>query len=201
METHPKRFLHVGCGTQTKQYLRGFLEDEWAEVRFDIDPDVNPDIIGTITDMSGVESESVEAIYSSHNVEHVFPHEVPKMLSEFWRVLKPGGFLVVTCPDLRAVAEAIIQVGVDEPIYQSSMGPITPLDILFGHIASVSAGNEYMAHKGGFTLKSLMARLKEADFRTTVGKRRPMVLDLWAMAYKTDTPDHVVERDRIRYLP
>lgn len=73
-----KSFLHVGCGPQTKHSLKGFGSEDWTEVRYDIDPNVHPDILGSITDMSAVESESVDAIYSSHNVEHVYPHQVPR---------------------------------------------------------------------------------------------------------------------------
>ena len=83
-----KTFLHVGCGPVKKSQIPGFKEDDWAEIRFDIDKNVNPDIEGTLTDMSQVETGSVDAIYSSHNIEHVYPHEVPIVLNEFYRVLK-----------------------------------------------------------------------------------------------------------------
>ncbi len=55
-------------------------------------------------DMAEVEAESVDAIFSSHNLEHLYPHEVPVALSEFMRVLRSDGFVVLTCPDLKAVA-------------------------------------------------------------------------------------------------
>jgi predicted SAM-dependent methyltransferase len=42
--------------------------------------------------MKAVASESVDAIFSSHNIEHLYPHEVPVALAEFIRVLKPGLF-------------------------------------------------------------------------------------------------------------
>ncbi len=96
-----KTFLHVGCGPKRKnQTTKGFNTPDWTELRFDIDDSVAPDIIGTMTDMSAVASESVDAIFSSHNIEHLYAHEVPVALAEFLRVLKPDGFLVVTCPDL-----------------------------------------------------------------------------------------------------
>jgi hypothetical protein len=48
-----KTFLHVGCGPKRKdQTTRGF--NSWQELRLDIDEAVNPDIVGTMTDMSGV---------------------------------------------------------------------------------------------------------------------------------------------------
>ena len=98
-----KTFLHVGCGPQYKSQIKGFDNESWKEIRFDIDEKVNPDIVGTLLDMSAVEAESVDAIYSSHNIEHVFPHEVPIVLREFHRVLKDDGMVVLVCPDLQSV--------------------------------------------------------------------------------------------------
>ena len=62
---------------------------------------VNPDIVGTLLDMSQVQTASVDAVYSSHNIEHVYPHEVPIVLKEFYRVLKDDGIVVLECPDLQ----------------------------------------------------------------------------------------------------
>ena len=87
-------FLHVGCGPVKQAQIPGFSNSNWKEIRFDIDKNVNPDIEGTLTDMSKVESGSVDAIYSSHNIEHVYPHEVPIVLNEFFRVLKKDGIVV-----------------------------------------------------------------------------------------------------------
>lgn len=109
-------FLHVGCGPQTKAGLKGFNTDDWKEIRFDIDEKVHPDIVGTLTDMSGVETASMDAIFSSHNIEHLFPHEVPVALKEFSRVLKPTGFVVITCPDLQSVCQAVAQDQLLEPL-------------------------------------------------------------------------------------
>src|SRR5665213_540831 len=39
--------------------------------------------------------------------------------------------------------------------YTSPAGPITPLDMLFGHSDSIASGHLYMAHKTGFTCASL----------------------------------------------
>ena len=73
-----RRLLHIGCGPKRKyQTLPAFQSDDWQEVRFDIDESVAPDIIGTMTDMSAVEAGSVDALFSSHNIEHLYPHEVP----------------------------------------------------------------------------------------------------------------------------
>ena len=69
-------------------------------------------------------------------------------------------------------------------IAQSPAGPITPLDILYGHGAALAAGHHYMAHKCGFTLKTLTQALHAAGFATSAGKRRLRGLDLWVVASK-----------------
>ena len=129
-----KTLLHVGCGPKRKdQTTPGFNSPNWKELRLDIDPSVQPDLLGTMTDMRTVESESVDAVFSSHNIEHLYPHEVPGALAEFLRVLKPTGFVVITCPDLQSVCAVVAQDKLTDTAYTSPAGPITPLDILFGH--------------------------------------------------------------------
>jgi hypothetical protein len=54
-----KTFLHVGCGRKNKSQIRGFDNENWKEIRFDIDKNVNPDIEGTSTDMKLVDTGSV----------------------------------------------------------------------------------------------------------------------------------------------
>lgn len=123
------------------QEHRGEYPSLWAAIE-SIAPKV-----GTMTDMASVASESGDAIFSSHNIEHLYPHEVPVALAEFLRVLKPNGFAVITCPDLQAVCALVAEDKLTEPAYTSPAGPITPLDILYGLRSSMQKGNLYMAHR------------------------------------------------------
>ena len=66
------------------------------------------------------------------------------------------------------------------------MGPISPLDILYGHSASMQSGNLFMAHRCGFTKKSLSRTFITNGFHVGV-KARPNVFDLWAVAVKDST--------------
>ena len=173
-----KTFLHVGCGPQNKSQIKGFNNDNWKEIRFDIDKNVNPDIVGTLTDMKLVDTGSVDAVYSSHNIEHIYPHEVPIALKEFYRVLKDDGIVVITCSDLQSVCEAIVKDKLLEPLYESPEGPISPIDILYGHREAIAKGNEYMAHKNGFTYSVLNTAFFEVGFKARYGGRS---LDSWGL--------------------
>lgn len=184
-----KSFLHVGCGPKRKdRTTRGFNTPDWTEIRLDIDESVKPDVIGTMTDMSAVASESVDAIYSSHNIEHLYPHEVPLAFAEFIRVLKPDGFFVATCPDLQSVCALIAQDKLTEAAYSSPAGPIAPIDILYGLRSSMMQGNLFMAHRCGFTQKVLSGTLRSSGFKSvaTMARGREPFFDLFALASKSD---------------
>lgn len=196
-----KIFLHVGCGPLNKSSCLGFNNDNWKEIRFDIDKNVNPDIVGTLTDMKSVETGSVDAVYSSHNIEHIFPHEVPIALREFYRVLKEDGIVVITCPDIQSAGEAVAQDKLLEPLYESPMGPVTAFDILYGHRETTADGNEYMIHKGGFTYSVLDRAFYEAGFKARVGGRRPGACDLFLVAFKQKKSDEEVKKIAIPFNP
>jgi SAM-dependent methyltransferase len=161
-------------------------------VRFDIDPAARPDITGTLQDMSAVESGSVDALYSAHNIEHLYAHEVPVALREFRRVLKDDGFVVLTCPDLRSVCQAVLERDLLGPLYESTAGPIAAIDILYGHRPDLRDGHHYMAHRCGCTWPVLQSAAREAGFVDGLGGARASHFDLWLLAFKTPrSPDEV----------
>lgn len=178
-----KIVLNVGCGYPQSQGLHpAFQGEEWRELRLDIDPSVNPDIICTMTAMQPVSTDSIDAIWSSHNIEHLHRHEVPVALAEFLRVLQPGGQLLMTLPDLQRIAELVAQDGLEDEAYRSPSGPITPLDMIYGHTPSLARGSHYMAHKTGFTARTLRQALSDAGFAGIAVQREGFAL--WARAYK-----------------
>ena len=179
-----KIVLNVGCGYPLRQKLhRHFHGPEWREVRLDLDPAVQPDIVCSITDMGPVSANTIDAVWSSHNLEHLQRHEVPLALGEFIRVLKPRGLLLLTLPDLQQVAQLVVDDKLEDLAYQSPSGPVTPLDMIFGHRASLARGNRYMAHRTGFTARTLHQALVEAGF-VEVRLRVGGSFDLWATAVK-----------------
>ena len=186
-EPEARILLHVGCGHATLASipLTGFQNSNWHEVRLDADKSVDPDIVGTMVTMDAVEDGFADALFSSHGIEHLYWHDVPLALAEFKRVLKDGGFVVITCPDVQAAAQMIAEDKMFETAYQSAAGPITPFDILYSYRPFVAANPEWMSHHCGFTLSTLMAVLKDAGFATVNGMRRPSGFDLWVLASKS----------------
>jgi SAM-dependent methyltransferase len=186
-----KTLLHVGPSFfRIENTTAGFNDGTWTELRYDIDESVSPDVIGTMTDMSALASESVDAVYSAHNLEHLYPHEVAIALSEFLRVLKPAGFVVLTCPDLKSIAKLVAEDKLDEPAYISPAGPISPIDMLYGLRSSIARGNHYMAHRCGFTGKTLMAAFLSAGFNKVIATHRDApIFDLWIVGTKNAALD------------
>jgi predicted SAM-dependent methyltransferase len=175
--------LHVGCGRATLSSLPAvFQNGKWGEIRLDIDPDVNPDIIASVSEMSPVQSESAQAVYSCHNIEHLFHHEVPVALKEFHRVLTPGGALIIRTPDLQSACEMVAQDRLYDTAYVSQAGPIAPIDMIYSYRKFLLNNNVFMLHKTGFTATTLRAKLLEAGFRFAFVRRT--TFELYAVALK-----------------
>ncbi|MEQ8814522.1 MAG: methyltransferase domain-containing protein [Thalassobaculum sp.] len=164
-----RTILHVGCGRQSHDALPPLnWENEWRQVRIDIDPAVEPDIVASIVDMAGIEDGSAECVFSKHNIEHLEAHEVPQCLAAFHRVLRPEGFLILRTPDLRSIARLLLKYDPEEPLYTVQIYGkdvrTAPLDMLYGLRQAIAGGNGFMAHRTGFTAASLRRHLLRAGF-------------------------------------
>jgi hypothetical protein len=105
-------------------------------------------------------------------------------------------------PDLQSVAELIAQDKLMEAAYQSPAGPISPLDILYGHRPALAAGNLWMAHHSGFTLRSLMSAMRESGFASVIGRRQPApAYALWVIATKTQQPESALRTLAAEHFP
>lgn len=200
--TAPRTFLHVGCGPARKEHTtRGFNTGAWRELRLDIDPNAQPDVVGTMTDMNAVPPGSVQAVFSSHNIEHLYAHEVPLALAEFLRVLDDSGFVVITCPDLQSVCNLVAQDKLTEAAYTSPAGPIAPLDILYGFRRALAQGNLFMAHRCGFTRRVLDGTLQAAGFQAIVTTAHPARFALWAIASKSRRSEEEMRALAAEHIP
>lgn len=146
------KVLHAGSG--------GTDLPDWCGdcdvTSLDIDPDCNPDIVADILDMGDI--GEFDVVLSSHVVEHFYEHQLPKVFSEFKRVLKDKGTVVMFVPNLEGIEAT------DEVLYTSIKGvPITGLDMIYG-MAGIIEEIPFMAHHTGFTKDRLERKLKEAGF-------------------------------------
>jgi ubiquinone/menaquinone biosynthesis C-methylase UbiE len=132
------------------------------ETRLDIDPACAPHVVAPMTDMG--EIGPFDALYTSHCLEHLYPHQVRLALAEFLRVLKPGGHALIIVPDLEGVepTEAVL--------YDSPAGPICGLDMYYGK-ASFIAESPYMAHHCGFVRETLEGAIQAAGFARSEVRR------------------------------
>jgi len=160
-----KRVLNVGGNSKAiplpPQYA-GF-----EQLLLDIDPKVVPDILCDARKLSTLASGQFDAVYCSHNLEHYYRHDVPKVLAGFLHVLRDGGFADIRVPDIKAAFRASLERGLEleDVLYESDAGPITALDMIYGYGAEIErSGQDFFAHKTGFTEKSLLAALHRAGF-------------------------------------
>jgi predicted SAM-dependent methyltransferase len=185
-DARSKQVLNCGSGPKSIRKLDAIFDPAaWREIRIDLDPSVEPDFVGSMTDMrKHFRARTFDGIWSSHSLEHLHTHEIPHALAEFRRILRDDGFALISCPDLETVMTLFLERGPDFVVYQSGAGPITPLDMMFGHTRSIASGNLHMAHHSGLTAELLGGLLLQAGFAEAVTKRQNF--DLWALALTED---------------
>jgi SAM-dependent methyltransferase len=188
-----KRLLHAGCGSKINKPPPEYAA--YKEIRLDANKLVEPDIVASLIAMPMIDDDDFDAIFCSHVLEHLYSHEVAQAMAELFRVLKPGGEIWIQCPDLQAVGGKLALDQGDAFLYRGGLGPVSALDLIYGHRASVGLGNSFMAHKTGFTSSVLSAALGHAGF-TNVKVDREIQFELRAKALKPDerpSPDEVVQ--------
>ncbi len=182
-DTQPKLVVNAGCGPTT-EITRSPLFQGWRQLRVDIDPTAQPDIIADITDLSPLDNGIADAVWSSHCLEHLFQHQVGGALSEFHRVMADDGFVVCLVPDLQAIANMIANDKFKDPIYNAPAGPVNAHDMVYGYGPAIAAGHTSMAHRCGFTPSILVEVLNGASFAEYAIRRLPS-LELAIVARKT----------------
>jgi predicted SAM-dependent methyltransferase len=139
----------------------------WDQHLLDIDPEVKPDICIDAKKMSTLRANRYDAVYCSHNLEHFYRHDVPTVLAGFVHVLRPQGFAYIAVPDIERLMKDLIEGKKDlMDTWYRCPAPISFHDVLYGWNAVMEEGNEYYAHKCGFTQKSITKALRESGFKS-----------------------------------
>jgi predicted SAM-dependent methyltransferase len=127
--------------------------DGWAIL--DALPGPAVDYVGNCTDLSFLPDASCAEVYASHVLEHLgYDIELPKTLAGILRVLKPGGRLRVSVPDLEILCRLFLQPSLDGEARFHIMR------MMFGGRTTA-----YDVHYAGFNFEFLQAFLQETGFR------------------------------------
>jgi len=133
----PRTWLNIGSGPRGSGLRpRALVGDAWREIRVDADPSVGPDVLAPAHDLGALAGGSVDAVFSSHCIEHLYLDQAPAALREWRRVLKPDGWMLLVCPDLQAAAEMVAQ----DRLFDVAYAGIRPYDIIFSHQGLVAQG-------------------------------------------------------------
>lgn len=165
----------------------------WQHLLLDIDARRDADIVCDARALQGFDGGRFDAVYCSHNLEHYYRHDIPRVLAGFLHVLKPGGFAEIRVPDLEAVFRKLAsgEVGLEDELYTAPAGSIAALDVIYGWWKEIeSSGRDFYAHKTGFTASTLVAALHRAGFHEVWRAPPFMAYELRAVAFKESaTPD------------
>lgn len=152
--------LNLGCG---KSYLQG-----WINV--DVSTAYKVDQCADLRQLPFPDGYADE-IMAIHVIEHFYRWEVDDLLREWFRVLKPGGKLILECPDLNKAIRNILEGQPDQMGMWALYGDWNHKDPL-------------MMHKHGWSAKALSEVL---------GKFSEVVAQKPAQYHKKDLRDMRIE--------
>lgn len=104
-ELKDKCFLNIGAGNFYHPY---WINLEYISEYYDYDE--NTFVHYDITEMKPLPyaDNSICLIYSSHTIEHMTDKHISYLFDEIYRVLKPGGAVRITCPNLKLLYQTLI---------------------------------------------------------------------------------------------
>jgi len=170
--------LHLGC---YQKKIHGF-------VNVDIRPEVHPDVVDDVFQLTQFKPLTADLIYACHVLEHAKRPEALGALERWHEVLRPKGVLRLAVPDLEAVFA-----------YYKTTGNLAELfTFLFG-----SQKHPYDIHYTGWDFKTLkndlelvgFQNVRRYDWRTT----EHFFIDDYSqcylpqIAYKTRRPNGIIE--------
>jgi len=180
----PRRFLNVVGNSKAIAVSAHFAG--WTHILLDIDPTGSPDVVCDARDMKTLPPGAYDAVYCSHNLEHFFEHDVPKVLSGFLHVLNEDGFAEIRVPNLQQLMQVVVKnnLDVDAKLYDSPAGPVRVRDVIYGYAPQIAkSGVDFYAHKTGFSPASLVRALQAAGFSAFV-PLKPRTLEIAIAAFR-----------------
>jgi len=142
--------LNLGCGDKI---LPGYVNVDVAESR----AGKKPDVLCDLHKLTPFENSVADEILSVHVVEHFWRWEVVDILKEWVRVLKPGGMMILECPNLISACQYFLQ----NPDLHSGPGQEgqRSMWVFYGDPAWQ---DPLMNHRWGYTPRSLAQVMSES---------------------------------------
>ncbi len=169
--------LNLGCGLRTPD---GWLNaDYWIGARLRKTPvlgfltkpffkaDWNDSVV--LQDLTAKwqwSDNTVDVVYSSHTIEHLWREDGEHFMAEAFRVLKPGGVLRVIVPDLNRFVERYLQgeFKSTEFVKKLSVIPFSRNDSWYARMFS---SYFRFPHKCMYDLDDMKALIENAGFEIT----------------------------------
>lgn len=159
--------LNLGSGQRP-------FDNRLGWINIDISKKHKPDLVGDCSDLSMFQDGSIQLVVAHHVLEHYGCNEGDPMIGEAYRVLRPGGSLIVCVPDLKALARRWLVGQLDDFSYTVN---------LYG----AYQGEEGDRHKWGYHRESLKKYLvkwdwtvKDFDYREIPGAS--VARDFWILS-------------------
>jgi len=112
------------------------------------------DHVGNARDLSRFGDETFAQVYASHVLEHFdYKDEIAAVLKEWYRVLRPGGALCVSVPDMERLCHLYLTPGLAPEMRFQLMRMV-----FGGHV------DEYDYHLAGIDERYLHQQLQQAGF-------------------------------------
>lgn len=135
--------LHIG-GEEAK--------DGWTVLN--VQPGPHVDIVADCRDLGALPDAAAAEVYISHTLEHLgYQRELSAALGGMHRILRPGGRLMISVPDLDVLCRLMIHEQADTALRFHVMR------MMFG-----GQSDEWDFHKVGFTADLLAEYLGQAGF-------------------------------------
>jgi SAM-dependent methyltransferase len=135
--------LNLGCGDKI---LPGYVNVDVVESRVG----KKPDVICDLHQLKPFPDNHADEVMAIHVVEHFWRWEVEAILREWVRVLKPGGKMILECPNLVSACEEFLK-DTDTRSREDQAGQRT-MWVFYG---DPSWKDPYMIHRWGYTPHSL----------------------------------------------
>ncbi len=149
MEAGPIK-LNIGCGAKKwPGFINVDLANNWA--------DTQPDVVADVTKPLPFADNYADELHAIHLLEHLLRWEAPAILTDWRRVLKPGGLLVLELPCLDKIAALFAHYLID------GRAPDARLTT-WGLFGDPKYKTEAMTHRWCYSIGELTAELEGLGF-------------------------------------